>query len=176
MKRLLLLTVLATLLGLSGNAKIKNTITETITVNGKEIVVREDIPLAPDFTLPSIDGTKVTLSDYKGKWVVLDFWGSWCPWCVKGIPEMKEIYAELSPKLEIIGIDCKESAEAWKDAVKKYELPWVNVINNTSNDVAEEYEISGYPTKVIIDPFGGIHDVVIGEDPVFYEILREVVK
>ncbi|MDE6296743.1 MAG: redoxin domain-containing protein, partial [Muribaculaceae bacterium] len=47
---------------------------------------------AANFTLPDLDGKKVSLSDFRGKWVVLDFWGSWCGWCIKGFPALKEAY------------------------------------------------------------------------------------
>ena len=49
-----------------------------------------DEMMAPDFTLTDIYGMPLTLSDFRGKYVVLDFWGSWCPWCIIGIPKMKE--------------------------------------------------------------------------------------
>ncbi|MDE6393778.1 MAG: TlpA family protein disulfide reductase, partial [Duncaniella sp.] len=53
---------------------------------------------APDFTLPDLNGKEVSLSDFRGKWVVLDFWGSWCGWCVKGFPALKEAYTQYGKK------------------------------------------------------------------------------
>lgn len=132
---------------------------------------------APNFTLKDLRGKEVSLSDFKGKWVVLDFWGSWCKWCVIGIPEMKKAYEKYHPKgLEIIGIDCNEPQEAWREAVERYELPWVHLYNpdGRGKGITAEYEIQGYPTKVIVDPDGFIYDIVIGEDPVFYEILSAI--
>ena len=175
MKRLLFILAIGLTMAMTCQAKEKKTIRETITVQGKEYVIREDVPVAPDFTLKDLEGKEVSLSDFKGKWVVLDFWGSWCVWCIRGIPEMKKIYSELSPKVEFIGIDCHDTEEAWKEAVKKYELPWVNV-RTENDDLIQEYEVQGFPTKVIVDPFGGIYKVVVGEDPEFYKALREVVK
>ena len=49
---------------------------------------------APDFTAQKVDGKSFTLSSLQGKYVVLDFWGSWCRWCIKGFPDMKEAYAK----------------------------------------------------------------------------------
>ena len=60
---------------------------------------------APDFTLNDINGKPLSLSSLRGKHVVLDFWGSWCGWCIKGMPQMKEYYAKYKDKLEILGID-----------------------------------------------------------------------
>lgn len=132
--------------------------------------------IAPDFTLKDLAGKDVSLSDFKGKWVILDFWGGWCKWCVKGIPDMKAVYKEYAPRLEIIGIDCNESEEAWRTAVKRYELPWVNVYNPKGGEVTKLYHVPGYPTKAIIDPEGRVAAIVVGESPAFYERLAELMK
>lgn len=130
---------------------------------------------APDFTLKNLDGKDVSLSDFKGQWVVLDFWGSWCKWCIKGIPEMKEAYAQYHPLgLEIIGIDCGDSVPVWREAVGRYDLPWVNLYNPEDGDITDVYAIQGFPTKIIINPEGQLYDIVIGEDPEFYEILKKI--
>ena len=68
---------------------------------------------APDFTLKDLQGKDLSLSSLRGKYVVLDFWGSWCGWCIKGIPEMKKYYEKYKGKLEILGIDCRDT-EAMK--------------------------------------------------------------
>lgn len=117
---------------------------------------------APQFTLTGIDGKEVNLSDYKGKWIVLDFWGSWCGWCIKDIPEMKKAYEKYRGKVEFIGINCNEGREPWLEAVKQHKLPWVNVINknNMEDDVALKYAVEGYPTKIIIDPEQNIYKIV----------------
>lgn len=132
---------------------------------------------APDFTLKNLLGDPVSLSSFQGNWVVLDFWGSWCRWCIKGIPDMKEAYAKYHPKgLEIIGIDCGDTETQWIEALGQYQLPWINLYNPDSNNsaVTQLYEIQGYPTKVIINPEGYIYKVVIGEDPAFYTLLSQI--
>lgn len=127
--------------------------------------------MAPEFKLKDLEGKDVSLSDFRGKWVILDFWGSWCPWCIKGFPELKEAYQKYGDRLEIIGIDCRESEEEWKAGVEKYELPWVNVYNPEHSKLTEEYSVPGYPTKVIISPEGYIKNITVGHDPAFYEAL-----
>lgn len=132
---------------------------------------------APGFSLPDLDGKMVSLADFKGKWVILDFWGSWCKWCIAGIPEMKGIYEKYhGDGLEIIGIDCRESVENWKAGVEKYQLPWVNVYNSPDapSTILADYQVPGFPTKVIVDPEGKVFDIVVGEDPVFYEIINAI--
>ena len=131
---------------------------------------------APNFILENLEGKEISLSDFRGKWVILDFWGSWCPWCIKGFPELKEAYSKYGDKLEIIGIDCRESQEAWKAGVAKYELPWVNVYNPENSQVLGEYGVQGFPTKAIIDPAGKIRNITVGHDPAFFNVLNKLME
>ena len=131
---------------------------------------------APDFTLNDINGKPLTLSSLRGKYLVLDFWGSWCGWCIKGFPEMKEYYAKYKDKMEILGVDCNDTEEKWKNAVAENELPWLHVFVPRDSELTTDYYISGYPTKIIIDPDGKVVKTVVGEDPQFYEFLDELFK
>ena len=135
---------------------------------------------APDFTLNDINGKPLALSSLRGKWVVVDFWGSWCGWCIKGIPQMKEYYAKYGDKLEILGVDCNDTVEKWKGAVEKHELPWLHVYcdmeDENSDDPLELYSVRGFPTKVVVDPEGKVAKIFVGEDPAFYDLLDEVLK
>ena len=131
---------------------------------------------APDFTLKDIQGNDLTLSSLRGKYVVLDFWGSWCGWCIKGIPDMKKYYTKYKDRMEILGIDCRDTEEKWKAAVKEHELPWLHVRNTDEADITVKYGIQGYPTKIVVDPQGKIAKVVVGEDPAFYKYLDELFK
>ena len=117
----------------------------------------------PDFSL--IDS---------GKYALLDFWGTWCRYCVMGIPEMKEYYQKYSDKIEFIGIDCRETQEAWKAGVEKYALEWTNLYNGYDQSLIVEYGIQGYPSKIIISPDGKVVEAFLGEDPALYEKLDEM--
>ena len=129
---------------------------------------------APDFTLNDINGQPLKLSSLRDKYVILDFWGSWCVWCIKGFPKMKEYYQKYAGKFEILGIDCNDSEEKWKAAVAKYELPWLHVYNTDNSGVLEQYAIQGFPTKIIVGPDGKIVQTIIGEDPAFYTLLDKL--
>lgn len=126
---------------------------------------------APEIALNDLDGKLLKLSSLRGKYVVLDFWGAWCGWCIKGIPQMKEYYAKYKGKFEILGIDCNDSDAKWREAVKKYELPWLHVYNPRSSSVLSDYGIQGFPTKIIVGPDGKIVKTIVGEDPEFYTFL-----
>lgn len=131
---------------------------------------------APRFTLKDLHGKDVSLSSFRGKYIVLDFWGSWCGWCIKGIPDMKASYAKHKGKVEFIGIACNDTEEKWKAAVAEYELPWVQLINDEEANVSLMYAVNGYPSKCIIDPKGNIVKMISGEDPKFYTILDDLLK
>lgn len=129
---------------------------------------------AKDFTLNDINGNPLSLSSLRGKYVILDFWGSWCGWCIKGIPDMKKYYEKYSDRLQILGVDCNDTEQKWKDAVEKYELPWLHVYNPRTSTVLDDYNITGFPTKIVIDPQGNVVKVIVGEDPAFYTYLDEL--
>lgn len=131
---------------------------------------------APDFTLEAINGQPLSLSSLKGKWVILDFWGSWCPWCIKGFPALKEAYKAYDGKVEVLGIDCGDTPEVWKASVAKFELPWLQVYNPKGSELTKSYGIKGFPTKFIIDPEGRIANVTVGEDPAFFDVLKTLVE
>lgn len=131
---------------------------------------------APDFTLPDLQGKEISLSSLRGKYVIIDFWGSWCGWCIKGFPALKQTYDELKDYIEVLGIDCGDTEAKWRDAVAKYELPWINVRETKEMPVqpAQVYAIEGFPTKFIISPEGTILDITVGEDPEFFTRLKTI--
>ena len=131
---------------------------------------------APDFTLKDIKGNDFSLSSLRGKYVVIDFWGSWCFWCIKGMPKMKEYYEKYKGKFEILGVDCNDSEAKWKAAVEKHQLPWIHVYNPKGSNVLDKYAVQGFPTKIVVGPEGKIVKTIVGEDPAFYTLLDEVLS
>ena len=130
---------------------------------------------APDISLPSLDGKQIRLSSLRGKYVILDFWGSWCHWCIKGIPKMKEYYAKYRQKLEILGIDCNDTDKKWREAVEKHDIPWLHVRQAENSSAAvNAYGVQSFPTKVIINPDGTINKVFRGESDSFYDYLDAI--
>ena len=100
--------------------------------------------------------------------------GSWCVWCIKGFPQMKEYYTKYPGKFEILGIDCNDTEENWKAAVKKYELPWLHVYCPKESTLLDDLGVNNFPTKIIISPDGKIVKSIVGEDPSFYTLLDEL--
>lgn len=132
--------------------------------------------VAPDFTLKNLEGKDVKLSDFRGKWVIIDFWGSWCGWCIKGFPKLKDAYEQYKPELEILGVDCNEPEKNWRRGVEKYKLPWVNVYNPEGTTILSDYAVQGFPTKVIVNPEGKIANITVGEDPSFFDTLAKLIN
>lgn len=158
------------------NAEVENMQAERNAEQERAAVYASGSIDAANFTLPDLAGKMVSLSDFRGKYVVLDFWGSWCGWCIKGFPALKDAYAKYGDKIAVIGIDCNDSEAAWRAAVKQYELPWINVYNGAKTDLYEAYNVQGFPTKVTVNPQGKIVDVTTGEDPSFFTRLAQFVR
>ncbi len=134
---------------------------------------------APDFSLQALDNTFYDLSMMKTDYIVLDFWGSWCLPCIEGFPKMKEYYKKYNKRVEFISIACKDSEERWRKAVKKYNLKWTQLLNNSADegkDLTINYALQGYPTKIIIDKNQTIVAIFSEESNEFYEKLDELMQ
>lgn len=172
-KTILTFALLTVTLSLVASCANRTKTSEATAAETIEVQQTDAADLAPDLELPDLQGNPLKLSSLRGKYVVLDFWGSWCIWCIRGIPNMKEAYAKHKDKMEILGIDCRDTEAKWKAAVDEHQLPWLQVRcpDDQLQSLAEKYNIEGFPTKVIIDPEGKIVKVIVGEDPAFYTFL-----
>jgi peroxiredoxin len=115
--------------------------------------------LATDFTLKSLEGEEFKLSSFRGKNpVYLVFWATWCPYCVKEIPRLKELYAKLAPKgLKILAINIgyNDPLLRVQGFQKKYELPYPILYDNNAT-VSRQYGVIGVPFSVLIDRSGKV--------------------
>jgi thiol-disulfide isomerase/thioredoxin len=125
--------------------------------------------MAKTFSTIDINGAKLSLEDYKGKYVLLDFWASWCAPCRKGNPHLIGLYKKYKSKgIEFIGIaDDDNAIDKWKAAVAKDKIAiWKHILAgkmllangnyDTRNALTEHYGIHYLPTKILIDPSGMI--------------------
>lgn len=117
------------------------------------------------------NGKPVNFEVLKGKYVLLDFWGSWCGPCRASHPHLKELYSKYKNKgFEIVGIAQEHSASAadrllWTEAIAKDGLTWTQVLNNENRDkfdVVSEYGVTAFPTKILLDKEGNIIARYIG--------------
>lgn len=115
--------------------------------------------VALPFSLKNIAGKTVSLSDFKGKYILLDFWASWCRPCRQNNPVLKMINQKYkSSNFELISISADTNPISWESASKQDSLDWVNLsdLKGIESGVATEYGISSYPTYILIDPSGKI--------------------
>lgn len=128
--------------------------------------------LAPNFSQTTFSGNTFTLDELKGKYVVLDFWGSWCSPCIADFPMMKEYFNKYKSKVEFVGIACNDSKSKWEKAIKKHQLEWTNILEDKNlNNIRQMYAVSVFPTKIIIDKEGKVVKEIIGDTPEFYHII-----
>jgi len=113
---------------------------------------------APDFTMNDVNGKPVTLSAYRGKYVLLDFWASWCVPCRKENPSIKAAYAKFRDKnFEVIAVSVDEKGALWRKAIEQDQLPWIHISDlQQQNKVATLYGVQPIPDNFLIDPSGKI--------------------
>lgn len=115
--------------------------------------------IAPNITLPTLDGKTLSLYSLRGHVILLDFWASWCGPCLAEMPNVKNIYAKYHSKgLEIFGVSLDDKGDKWRNAIAKHELNWnhVSSLKGWNCPVAKEYNVTAIPRMYIIDPTGRI--------------------
>ena len=118
---------------------------------------------APDFTFPGINGKTVSLSDYRGKVVLVNIWATWCPTCVDEMPSMEKLYQNLKGEdFEILAISIDSlGAESVAPFMKKYKLTFPALIDSEGT-VSIVYRTAGVPESFIIDKDGRLVKKIIG--------------
>ena len=134
--------------------------------------------IAPDFTLPDVDGNPVSLSSFRGKYVLVDFWAAWCPDCRKENPNIVAAWNKYKDKnFAVLGVSLDRKRDQWLAAIEKDGLKWTQVsdLKYWSSDAAVLYCIRWIPMSFLIDPEGKI--VAIGlEGEELHNKLEELLK
>ncbi|WP_343307237.1 TlpA disulfide reductase family protein [Chitinophaga niabensis] len=120
---------------------------------------------APDFTLKSPDD-KITykLADYRGKWLLLDFWGTWCPPCREEMPKINAFAQKIKGRTDLafLSIACRDQPDKVISylTAHNYDMP----ASMSDNQVQKKYEVPGYPAKFLISPSGTVFNIPYGQD------------
>lgn len=133
---------------------------------------------APEFTLNDTEGKPVSLASYKGGYVLVDFWASWCVPCRAENPNVVAAYEKYKSKnFKVLGVSLDEKKDAWLKAIAEDKLPWKQLCDfkASKSEVTQMYNISSIPANVLIDPNGKI----VGKDlrgKALHDKLAELIK
>ncbi|AYA36844.1 AhpC/TSA family protein [Hymenobacter oligotrophus] len=114
---------------------------------------------APELSLPGPDGKPVALSSLRGRYVLVDFWASWCKPCRQENPAMVKLYQQYKPKgFEVYAVSLDDSRERWLKAIAADQLPWIQVsdLQGFRSPSAEVYDARAVPLTVLLDPQGRV--------------------
>lgn len=118
---------------------------------------------APDFSFTSSEGEHVALEDLKGKVVLLDFWGTWCPPCVESVPELRSLHKKYSkePSFMLIGISSDSDDEVWREFTAKNKMIWPQY-RDKDRRIQRSFGVRAFPTYVLIDHEGIVRFQSVG--------------
>ena len=142
----------------------QNQSSQTQQATVKQVVIGAE---APDFTLQSMDGKEVKLSDYKGKKVYLKFWASWCGPCRKSMPELMELAAKTDRDFEILsiiapGLQGEKSVDQFPKWYQEQGYKDIPVLYDSEGATFQAYQIRSIPTEILIDSQGKIGKIQLG--------------
>ena len=132
-----------------------------LTEIGKGLLRRADAvgkPLAIAFT--AADGRAVNLTTLSNKVVLVDFWATWCPYCVQSVSELKQLYAQYHTNgFEIVGIDFDDDTNAAQRFIKEQNLAWPQFFGGRDNKFGREYAVDALPSAWLVDRNGAVRDI-----------------
>jgi thiol-disulfide isomerase/thioredoxin len=152
MKRIIIVVALIALIA-TGCSKIIEPIQENEPKDTSYEQSSKDAIMAPDFELETIDGNKIKLSDMRDKYVILNFWATWCGYCVIEMPDLQKLQADHKDDLLILAVNVGESKEVVQNFIKENNLELTVVLDEKMN-VANTYGIRSYPTTISVNKKG----------------------
>lgn len=127
---------------------------------------------APKFTIPDTKGNLISLDDFKGTYVLIDFWASWCAPCRAANPKLVHIYNTFSNRnFTIVGISVDRDKDGWIKAIQTDKLPWLNLSNLKGwDEVSDNYGVKAIPQNFLLDPDGIIIDRNLEAEKMFEKL------
>lgn len=130
----------------------------------------------PDFSYTDMKGNQHRLSEFRGKWVLLDFWGSWCTPCVEDLPYLQALYSKYREKgFEILGMTKDDDPEDARQVLEKYGSRWTNARPDSVKELIDRrFRVGAFPTMFLLDPDGKFHSQIqFGDKKRLEEILEK---
>lgn len=141
-----------------------------IAKGGAELKIGEP---APDGPVERLDGSgSATLSDYRGEWVLVNFWASWCKPCAEESPAIEDYSREYGDELVVVGINSEDSTGDATEFVEENGLTW-EFFKDTNDDRADDYGVLGLPESFLVDPEGNL--ALLYRGPIDRDYLDEFV-
>ena len=134
--------------------------------------------MAPVFTAITLEGDTISLADLRGKYVILDFWASWCGPCMREMPNVVKLYKECKGKnFEIVGVSLDQKRDAWLNAVEKNKMKWIQVsdLKSWATAPVKLCNVSAVPYTVLVDPDGKVIALDLRGEELIKKI-KEVLK
>jgi peroxiredoxin len=118
---------------------------------------------APDFSITTADGKDIALKDLRGKIVLLDFWGTWCPPCVASVPSLRDLHKRFAKESSfvMIGIGDDSNEEKWRDFTGRNQMDWIQYLDRDRH-VVRAFDVHTFPTYVLIDAEGVVRFRSVG--------------
>lgn len=170
MKKILIMLILASMLLASAcnnrtivapppgaeNEDVDNSKNDAIKDNGEDEENKEDEPImAPDFELKDMEDNLVKLSDFRGKKVMINFWATWCGYCVKEMPDLMKLQEEYGDDLVILYVNVAETKSKIEEFVEEHSLTGT-IVRDEDGKISATYGVSAYPTTYAINEKGEV--------------------
>lgn len=133
---------------------------------------RAGFTVAPGFSIKTLQGDDISLDGLAGKFVVIDFWATWCPPCRDSVSDLKSLTKKYShDQVVLISVSADDDAAQWRSFIAKKNMDWAQFLDS-GGEMRQRFNVHEFPTYVVIDPQGFIRERIVGENPMQSVVFR----